>query len=257
MRFTLALLGALTAVVLAGCGSGSNSSSEASNATKATTGSHLSKLGIEDTALGTGPKVEKGDEVWVKYVGKLANGTIFDQTQPGADPLHVTVGAGQVIKGWDQGLVGIQKGGKRKLSIPYALAYGDRGQGEKIPAQSDLYFDVEATDVLQAKDADQIVATDVKQGSGREVKAGDTVTVDYDASVNGAVVESTKTGGKHFTFKIGGDNVTIKGFDDALVGMKVGGERKITIPPGLTMTVPSDDMRMHIVTFDVHMIAIK
>jgi len=112
---------------------------------------HLEKLGIVDVKQGTGDVVANGDEVWVIYTGKLANGQVFDSNaKPGANPFHFTVGAGMVIKGWDQGLLGMKKGGQRKLSIPFTMAYGDRSMGT-IPAQSDLYFDVEVKDILKKK----------------------------------------------------------------------------------------------------------
>jgi len=133
MRFYLAILCAASIFVVAGCNSDSakagddGKGSDSKSATK-----HLEKLIIEDTTPGTGPKVEKGDEVWVKYKGKLADGTVFDETKADADPFHVTVGAGSVIKGWDEGLVGMQKGGKRKLSIPCIQRpiYGEQDQAE-------------------------------------------------------------------------------------------------------------------------------
>jgi FKBP-type peptidyl-prolyl cis-trans isomerase len=112
---------------------------------------HLVKLGIVDVKVGTGDAVAAGDEVWVIYTGKFVNGQVFDSNaKPGAEPFHFTVGKGSVIQGWDQGLIGMKKGGKRKLSIPFILAYGVQGR-QGIPPQSDLYFDVELKDVLKKK----------------------------------------------------------------------------------------------------------
>lgn len=112
---------------------------------------HLAKLGIVDETLGTGDPVGPGDEVWVLYTGKFENGTVFDSNaKPGSNPFHFTVGNGEVIKGWDQGLLGMKKGGKRKLAIPYMLGYGAQGRAS-IPPQSDLYFEVELKDILKKK----------------------------------------------------------------------------------------------------------
>ena len=93
-------------------------------------------LGIEDLVVGTGPIVVSGDTVTVTYVGTLTNGTQFD-----AGTFTFRVGAGAVIKGWDQGLVGMRVGGKRRLTIPPNLGYGGQATGS-IPANSTLKFDI-------------------------------------------------------------------------------------------------------------------
>jgi FKBP-type peptidyl-prolyl cis-trans isomerase len=112
---------------------------------------HLPKLMIMDEKVGTGDTVAAGDEVWVVYTGKFGNGHVFDSNaKPGGMLFHFTVGSHEVIAGWDQGLLGMKKGGKRKLSIPYPLAYGDQGR-DAIPPQTDLYFDIELRDVLKKK----------------------------------------------------------------------------------------------------------
>jgi protein-disulfide isomerase len=97
---------------------------------------------IKDVTVGTGPAVKAGDRVKVHYVGTLTDGTEFDQSRKHGQPLSFEVGRGVVIKGWDQGLVGMKVGGKRKLTIPPELAYGDRGVGP-IPPKSTLLFDIE------------------------------------------------------------------------------------------------------------------
>jgi FKBP-type peptidyl-prolyl cis-trans isomerase len=97
---------------------------------------------IVDIKLGTGPAVKTGDTVSVHYVGKLANGKVFDESKSRGLPFDVGVGRGMVIKGWDVGLVGMQAGGVRKLVIPPDEAYGAKGVGP-IPPNSTLYFEVE------------------------------------------------------------------------------------------------------------------
>ena len=97
---------------------------------------------IEDIVAGTGPAVKAGDPVSVHYTGRLEDGTVFDSSE-GRDPLDFTCGIGLVIPGWDQGLIGLKKGGKRRLSIPARLAYGEMGYPGVIPPNADLYFDVE------------------------------------------------------------------------------------------------------------------
>jgi FKBP-type peptidyl-prolyl cis-trans isomerase len=228
MRINPAFLLAMLVAVASGCKSGG---SDAPKGEKASHG--LSKLVIEDPKVGTGDPVKIGDEVMVTYTGRLENGHVFDSNdKPGGKDFHFTVGAGNVIKGWDQGLVGMKTGGKRKLSIPAALAYGKKTQGD-IPPNSDLYFDIELLSVLKQEDINTIKADDLKKGTGAEAKAGSTVTVDYVATASGKEFESQK----NVRFKIGGGDIDIPGFDDAIVGMKVGGTRKITIPPAFTRSL--------------------
>jgi len=87
-------------------------------------------------------KSKKGDTLEMHYTGKLENGEQFDSSI-GRGPFKFTLGVGQVIKGWDQGLVGMCIGEKRKLTIPSHLGYGERGAGAKIPPNSKLVFEVE------------------------------------------------------------------------------------------------------------------
>jgi len=100
-------------------------------------------LVIEDIKIGDGQEVEKFNIVTVNYTGLLENGTKFDSSlNPGRTPFIFTVGAGQVIKGWDEGLMGMKVGGKRKLTIPPELGYGSRDNGP-IPANSTLIFEID------------------------------------------------------------------------------------------------------------------
>ena len=100
-------------------------------------------LVIEDLKIGDGQQVEKFNIVTVNYTGLLENGTKFDSSlNPGRTPFRFTVGAGQVIKGWDEGLMGMKIGGKRKLTIPPELGYGSRDNGP-IPANSTLIFEID------------------------------------------------------------------------------------------------------------------
>ena len=100
-------------------------------------------LQIEDIKIGEGNEVKKFDIVTVNYTGTLEDGTKFDSSlNPGRTPFRFTVGAGQVIKGWDEGLMGMKVGGKRKLTIPPELGYGSRDNGP-IPARSTLIFDID------------------------------------------------------------------------------------------------------------------
>ncbi|KAJ7703080.1 hypothetical protein B0H17DRAFT_1041526 [Mycena rosella] len=99
---------------------------------------------IKDTKVGTGAAVKKGNTVSVRYIGKLQNGKIFDSNTKGK-PFSFHLGKGEVIKGWDEGIVGMQVGGERLLTIPPAMAYGKRAQGTDIPSNSTLIFEVKLT----------------------------------------------------------------------------------------------------------------
>ena len=101
-------------------------------------------LEIKTTQEGSGAAVKAGDTVSVLYTGKLTDGTVFDASaKHGNQPFDFTVGAGMVIKGWDQGLVGMKVGEKRTLTIPGDLAYGANGIPGVIPANATLVFDIE------------------------------------------------------------------------------------------------------------------
>ena len=101
------------------------------------------KLEIEDKAPGNGRVAKEGDTVHVQYTGTLMNGVKFDSTEDhGGEPFKFTLGKGEVIKGWDEGVVGMKVGGKRRLRIPPDLGYGENG-GPGIPPNAGLVFDVE------------------------------------------------------------------------------------------------------------------
>lgn len=100
-------------------------------------------LEIEDEIVGTGPEAKKGDRVSVHYTGWLTDGTKFDSSKDRNEPFMFTLGAGQVISGWDQGVAGMMVGGKRRLTIPSEMGYGARGAGGIIPPNATLVFEVE------------------------------------------------------------------------------------------------------------------
>jgi FKBP-type peptidyl-prolyl cis-trans isomerase len=96
-----------------------------------------------DLKLGTGAEAVKGKKVKVHYTGTLTDGSKFDSSVDRGDPFTFQLGGGQVIKGWDEGVAGMKVGGKRKLTIPYAMAYGEEGRPPKIPPKATLLFDIE------------------------------------------------------------------------------------------------------------------
>jgi len=98
---------------------------------------------IEDVQEGTGKTAQKGKDITVHYTGYLTDGTVFDSSVSRGQPLTITLGVGQVIRGWDEGFDGMKEGGKRKLTIPPEMGYGARAVGGVIPANSTLVFEVE------------------------------------------------------------------------------------------------------------------
>ncbi len=99
-------------------------------------------LKITDITVGTGTVAENGDLVTVNYVGTLDNGTKFDSSYDHNQPFSFTLGAGDVIQGWDLGVLGMRVGGKRELVIPSSLGYGPQGRGP-IPPNATLHFTIE------------------------------------------------------------------------------------------------------------------
>jgi peptidylprolyl isomerase len=103
-------------------------------------------LQIQDITVGTGAEAKSGDTITVNYLGTLTNGTKFDSSYDRNQPFTTQIGVGQVIKGWDEGMVGMKVGGKRKLTIPASLGYGSQDMGS-IPPNSTLIFEVELLNV--------------------------------------------------------------------------------------------------------------
>ncbi|MBI3186741.1 MAG: FKBP-type peptidyl-prolyl cis-trans isomerase [Gammaproteobacteria bacterium] len=107
----------------------------------------MSELKIEDIVTGGGDEAVAGKTIIVHYTGWLADGSKFDSSKDRNDPFRFKLGAGQVIRGWDEGFSGMKIGGKRKLTIPPEMGYGARGAGGVIPPNAVLVFEVELLDI--------------------------------------------------------------------------------------------------------------
>lgn len=100
-----------------------------------------------DLKVGSGPEVKSGDTVVVHYTGWLTDGKKFDSSQDRNEPFETKIGVGYVIKGWDMGIVGMKKGSKRKLTIPYEYGYGEMGSEPVIPGYATLIFEVDLLEI--------------------------------------------------------------------------------------------------------------
>lgn len=122
-------------------GTASSGSTPSSQASAASAAPLPAGLVVQDETVGTGPAAAVGDRVSVHYTGWLTDGTKFDSSIDRNTPLQFTLGNGEVIEGWDKGVVGMKVGGKRKLTIPPELAYGSAGRGP-IPPDATLVFEI-------------------------------------------------------------------------------------------------------------------
>jgi peptidylprolyl isomerase len=110
------------------------------------------ELEITDLVIGEGKTAVKGALITTQYRGFLSDGSQFDSSYDKGRAFQCVIGTGRVIKGWDQGILGMKVGGKRKLAVPAHLAYGERKMGKMIPENSDLLFEIELLEVLTRDD---------------------------------------------------------------------------------------------------------
>lgn len=110
------------------------------------------ELQIEDLVAGEGKACVRGALIRAHYTGWLTDGTKFDSSHDRGQPFQCVIGTGRVIKGWDQGLMGMRVGGRRRLRVPAHLAYGERQVGPLITPNSDLVFEIELLEVLTRDD---------------------------------------------------------------------------------------------------------
>lgn len=190
-------------------------------------------LELLDTVVGEGKEAEPGMRIVVHYTGKLEDGTVFDSSVTRGQPFSFVLGEGRVIAGWEQGFAGMKVGGKRTLTIPPHLGYGERGAGGVIPPNATLVFDVELLDAQEVPTPGELQIEEVEVGTGTEAKPGTMVSVHYTGKLtDGSVFDSSVERGDPITFTLGAGMV-IPGWELGINGMKVGGKRVLTIPYNL------------------------
>lgn len=190
-------------------------------------------LEIVDTVVGEGLEAKPGMRILVHYTGKLEDGTVFDSSVTRGQPFAFVLGEGRVIAGWEQGFAGMKVGGKRTLTIPPHMGYGERGAGGVIPPNATLIFDVELLGVQEVPAPGQLQIVEIEVGTGDEAKPGKEVSVHYTGKfTDGTVFDSSVSRGDPIVFTLGAGMV-IPGWDLGIDGMKVGGKRVLTIPYNL------------------------
>ena len=204
------------------------------------------ELVVTDLITGTGAAAANGDTLVLHYVGvRSANGEEFDNSYDSASPFEVSLGAGSVIAGWEQGLVGVQSGGRRQLDIPAELAYGDSPQGDIIQPGDALTFVIDVLAVLPVSDAADdpsitvtgganVAETTIEElieGDGAELADGQNVAIQIVAyrADTGAQLDSS-WGRAPLSFVYSADSDVYPGLLEAVKGMKVGGRRQVQIP---------------------------
>lgn len=199
------------------------------------------------TLKGNGPKATPGSKVTVHYTGKLTDGTKFDSSKDRNQPFTFKLGAGQVIRGWDEGIALMQVGDKAILNIPPDLGYGPNAMGP-IPANATLIFEVELLEVKESikpwavKNTDTIttasglkylVVEKSKTPDAKLAENGKTVEVHYTGFLtNGKVFDSSVERGQPISFELGTGRV-IKGWDEGIALMQVGDKLRLIIPSEL------------------------
>ena len=191
-------------------------------------------LEVTDIVDGDGPVATAGSTLVMQYVGVAQSTEVeFDASWDRGQPFTFTLGQGQVIRGWDDGIEGMAAGGRRELVIPADQAYGDTGSGDNIGPGETLVFVV---DLIAVATAPSVESTDLIVGDGATAERGQTLWVHYVgvSQSTGEQFDSSWDRGNDqlFPFVLGVGQV-IPGWDQGLVGMQVGGRRQLVIPPDL------------------------
>jgi peptidylprolyl isomerase len=208
------------------------------------------ELVIDDLIEGDGKEAAAGDFLVMHYVGvRHSDGGEFDASWNRGATFTFVLGQGRVIQGWDQGIEGMKEGGRRLLSIPADLAYGDQERGADIPANSALVFVVDLLTVATPPTVEnapapvtELEVTVLEEGNGEVIEEGSTVQLHYRAvlQTTGEVFASSWEDGQPATFEVNSEaSQSLPAWDIGLPGLHVGDVIRMVIPPGLGIDDPS------------------
>jgi peptidylprolyl isomerase len=260
MRSILLTILLCSALFAAGCGGGGDSPTSGGDSTGSTessaprekktkpkvavpNGPPPKKLVKKDLEPGSGPAAKAGDEVSVHYVlVDYKSGKEIEASWDRGEPFNFRLGGGEVIQGWEQGVVGMREGGRRELIVPSQLAYGkgalifaiDLLSIGPTPAQEkeEREHPKPGIEVPDEPPPKELVVKDLEEGSGPAVGEGDTIVVEYVAVDYKTGQEVEAAWGEPATFTVGSGEL-IKGWEKGIRGMKVGGRRELIIPSKL------------------------
>jgi len=212
--------------------------------------------GLEYSVLApgeAGQRPKAGDKVKVHYSGWLLDGKLFDSSVPRGAPFEFTLGEGQVIRGWDEGVALMDKGARHKLTIPYELAYGEQGRPPKIPPKSTLVFEVELLDFTpappmppfhvanveaQKKTESGLVYEVLQEGEGETPEAGDVVELRYAIwNTSGKLLDCTEKQGGTIKGPLGTWRLAL--LNEATQLLRPGARYRFEVPPELAFGAQS------------------
>ena len=196
---------------------------------------------ITDIVEGTGRAVFFGQTLITTFEGRLPDGTVFHSSELNGEDLTFTLGVGQGLRGWDEGLQGMLEGGTRRLVIPPEKGFGDEefciADGGCVPPNTVVTYDFTVKEIF-----DTVKITQTEPGEGRTAEFGDIVFMDFFGFCTsggpppfcseGELFDASNLAGGDFFFTIGGGTV-IPGFEQGVLGMQVGSSRSLLIPPNL------------------------
>lgn len=199
----------------------------------------VAKVKTTDIEVGTGREAKRDDYVFVLYRGTFVkDGKQFDTNMDDVES-QMPFGFGVIenggaIQGFADGVEGMKEGGTRKIEVPWQLAYGEKGDGNKIPAKADLNFELKLLFVLKKEERGVYDYNDNKVGTGPEAVDGSSVEIHYKGTyLTGKVWDDSRVRGKTVTFVIEKESDAVPGMVAGVKGMKAGGQRTLVLPPDL------------------------
>jgi len=197
------------------------------------------KVKTTDIEVGTGREAKRDDYVFVLYRGTFVkDGKQFDTNMDDVES-QMPFGFGVIenggaIQGFADGVEGMKEGGTRKIEVPWQLAYGEHGDGNKIPAKANLNFELKLLFVLRKEERGVYDYNDNKVGTGPEAIDGATVEIHYKGTyLTGKVWDDSRARGETVKFVIGKESDAVPGMVAGVKGMKAGGQRTLVLPPDL------------------------